>query len=143
MKGVNTVMAAIEEIIREEANGTLSFGNYKLPQKEKVEDFRHAGDLYKVKTFSTMTKLEKNGLFLYESVPGTGVTDFVEDEKGVSFKVESNQDAQITIGMEEDTEYSVFVGGKSIGVLKSNPSGKINISVELADAGEVEVLIRR
>ncbi len=136
-------MAAIKELIKEEANGSLSFGDYTRAEKAKVEDFKHAGDLYKVKTFATMTKLEKNGLFLYESVPGTGVTDFVEDEKGVSFKVESNQDAQITIGMEEDTEYSVFVGGKSIGVLKSNPSGKINISVELADAGEVEVKISK
>ena len=136
-------MAAIKELIKEEANGSLSFGDYTRAEKAKVEDFKHAGDLYKVKTFATMTKLEKNGLFLYESVPGTGVTEFVEDEKGVSFKVESNQDAQITIGMEEDTEYSVFVGGKSIGVLKSNPSGKINISVELADAGEVEAKISK
>ncbi|MBR4579935.1 MAG: endosialidase [Lachnospiraceae bacterium] len=136
-------MAAIKELIKEEANGSLSFGDYTRAEKAKVEDFKHAGDLYKVKTFATMTKLEKNGQFLYESVPGTGVTEFVEDEKGVSFKVESNQDAQITVGMEEDTEYSVFVGGKSIGVLKSNPSGKINISVELADAGEVEVNIRK
>ena len=90
-----------------------------------------------------MTKLEKNGLFLYESVPGTSVKQFVEDEKGVSFKVESDQDAQITVGMEEDTEYSVLVGGKSMGIMKSNPSGKINLSVELADAGEVEVIIKK
>ena len=136
-------MAVVTELIREEANGTLSFGNYTLDAKAKVEDFKHGGDLYKVKTFSTMTKLERNRLFLYESVPGTSVNNFIEDDKGVSFMVESNQDAQLTIGMEEDTEYSVFVGGKSMGVLKSNPSGKINISVELADAGEVEVLIRR
>ncbi len=136
-------MAVVTELIREEANGTLSFGNYTLDAKAKVEDFKHGGDLYKVKTFSTMTKLERNGLFLYESVPGTSVNNFIEDDKGVSFMVESNQDAKLTIGMEEDTEYYVLVGGKSMGVLKSNPSGKINISVELADAGEVEVLIRR
>ena len=136
-------MAVVEELIRKESDESISFGNHSLKEKAKKEDFECLGDIYKVKTFNTMTKLEKNGLFLYESVPGTGVTDFVEDEKGVSFKVESNQDAQITIGMEEDTEYSVFVGGKSIGVLKSNPSGKINISVELADAGEVEVKISK
>lgn len=133
----------IDEIIKEEADGTLSFGNHLLPEKAKAEDFKHGGDLYKVKTFVTMTKLEKNGLFLYESVPGTSVKQFVEDEKGVSFKVESNQDAQITVGMEEDTEYSVLVGGKSMGIMKSNPSGKINLSVELADAGEVEVIIKK
>ena len=142
-KGVTKVMAAIDEIIREEANGTLSFGNYKLPQKEKVEDFRHAGDLYKVKTFSTMTKLEKNGQFLYESVPGTTVKEFSEDENGVVFQVESDQDAQLTIGMEEDKEYSITVGGKNIGTLKSSPSGKITISVELAGADAVEVKIQK
>ena len=29
------------------------------------------GDLYKVKTFKEITKLERNGMFVYESVPGT------------------------------------------------------------------------
>ena len=60
-------MAVVKELIREESDGSISFGNYTLAQKAKLEDFEHAGDLYKVKTFSTMTKLEKNGLFLYES----------------------------------------------------------------------------
>lgn len=36
----------------------------------------HDGDLYKVKTFKEITKLERNGMFVYESVPGTAVTDF-------------------------------------------------------------------
>lgn len=56
-------MAVVKELIREESDGSISFGNYTLAQKAKLEDFEHAGDLYKVKTFSTMTKLEKNGLF--------------------------------------------------------------------------------
>ena len=90
-----------------------------------------------------MTKLEKNGQFLYESVPGTSVTEFLEDENGVVFKVESDQDAQITVGMEEDKEYTITVAGKDIGKLKSSPSGKITISVELADAGIVEVKISK
>ena len=52
-------MAIVEELIREELDGGIGFGNYTLLQKAKVEDFKHAGDLYKVKTFQTMTKLEK------------------------------------------------------------------------------------
>ena len=52
-------MAVVKELIREESDGSISFGNYTLAQKAKLEDFEHAGDLYKVKTFSTMTKLEK------------------------------------------------------------------------------------
>ena len=62
-------MAVISELIRTEADGTISFGNYELDQKTKVSDFEHKGDLYKVKTFKEITKLERNGMFVYESVP--------------------------------------------------------------------------
>ena len=77
-------MAAVEELIRSEADGSISFGNHTLAAKAKVEDFSHEGDLYKVKTYQTMTKLEKNGMFAYESVPGTSVLCFTESENGVS-----------------------------------------------------------
>ena len=33
----------------------------KLPEKKKLADFEVAGDLYKVKTWNEMTKLERNG----------------------------------------------------------------------------------
>ena len=71
-------MAVVEEILRSEADGSISFGNHKLAKKAKVEDYEHAGDLLKVKTYNEMTKLEKNGMFLYESVPGTSVLEFKE-----------------------------------------------------------------
>lgn len=132
-------MAVVEELIREGANGSISFGNHKLGVKAKVEDYEHDGDLYKVKTYKTMTKLEKNGLFVYESVPGTSVSDFRETEKGVSFLVEGDEDAQITIGLTEDTEYVVYVADQNIGKMKTNLSGKLNISIELAGAGEIKV----
>ena len=32
-------MAVIEDLIREEGDGTISFGNYKLDQKAKKSDF--------------------------------------------------------------------------------------------------------
>ncbi|MDE5866697.1 MAG: endosialidase, partial [Lachnospiraceae bacterium] len=89
-------MAVVEELIRTEADGAVSFGNHKLAAKAKVEDFEHAGDLLKVKTYNSITKLEKNGMFAYESVPGTSVNNFVEKEDGVSFQVEGDEDAQIT-----------------------------------------------
>ena len=66
-------MPVIEELIRTGENGTISFGNYKLEKKTKVEDYDFHGDLYKVKTFYEITKLERNGIFVYESVPGTTV----------------------------------------------------------------------
>ena len=136
-------MAVVEELLRSESNGNISFGNHTLDQKAKLEDFEHAGDVYKVKTFQSMTKLEKNGLFLYESVPGTSVENFAEEEDGVSFIVEGNQAAQITIGLEDDSEYEVFVASESIGVMKTNLSGKLNVSVELEGVGSVEVKLTK
>ena len=38
-------MAVVEELLRSEADGAISFGNHKLVHKAKVEDYEHAGDL--------------------------------------------------------------------------------------------------
>ena len=134
-------MAVVEELLRSEKDGAISFGNHKLAKKAKVEDYRHEGDLLKVKTFSEITKLEKNGMFLYESVPGTSVLDFVEREDGVEFTVEGDEDAQITIGLTDGKAYEVFVGGSSIGAIKTGFGGKLSLSVELEAVGEVPVKI--
>nr|WP_318684330.1 endosialidase [uncultured Acetatifactor sp.] len=134
-------MAVVEELLRSEDNGAISFGNHKLARKEKVEDFRHEGDLLKVKTYSAITRLEKNGMVLYESVPGTSVLHFTENENGVDFLVEGDEDAQITIGLMDDTEYEVFVEGKSVGTMKTGLGGKLSLSVELETAGEVSVKV--
>ena len=134
-------MAVVNELLRKEEGGTISFGNHNLEEKAKLEDFECNGDLYKVKTYKTMTKLERNGMFVYESVPGTSVLQFAETEEGISFLVEGKEDAQITVELAEDTEYEVFVAGQSMGKMKTNLGGKLNISVELAGAGEVKVKI--
>ena len=134
-------MAVVEDLLRIEANGTISFGNHKLEKKAKVEDFKHAGDVLKVKTYRAITKLEKNGMFLYESVPGTSVLNFDEKEKSVEFLVEGNEDAQITIGLIDDTEYEVLIDNKSVGTMKTGLGGKLSLSVELETAGEVQVKI--
>ena len=136
-------MAVVEQLLRSESDGTISFGNHKLEAKAKVEDFPHEGDLYKVKTFKTMTKLEKNGMFVYESVPGTSVLNFSEEDNGVSFVVEGDEDSQITIGLEDDTEYEVFIGGASVGKMMTNLGGKLNLSVELEGIGEVAVRVAK
>lgn len=136
-------MAVVKEVLRSEANGAISFGNYELEKKTKVEDFPHGGDLLKVKTFAEITKLEKNGMFLYESVPGTAVTNFVELEDGVAFTVEGPEDAQITVGLEDDTVYEVLLGGESTGAVQTGLGGKLSISVELAGLGAVDVKIAK
>lgn len=134
-------MAIVEELLRSEADNAISFGNHKLAAKAKVEDFQHAGDLLKVKTYNEITKLEKNGMFLYESVPGTSVLNFKENEDGVEFIVEGDEDAQITVGLVDDTEYEVFVADKSMGTMKTGLGGKLSLSVELQNVGEVSVKI--
>lgn len=136
-------MAIVKELLRAEADGSISFGDYTLQTKSKVEDFKHEGDVLKVKTFNEITRLEKNGLFLYESVPGTAVTKFVETENGIKFTVEGDEDAQITVGLAEDTEYDVVVAGEDAGKMKTNLGGKLSLSVELAGAGEIEVEINK
>lgn len=136
-------MAVVEELLRSEADGAISFGNHKLDQKAKLEDFRHGGDLLKVKTYNAMTKLEKNGMFLYESVPGTSVLEFRENENGVEFIVEGNEDAQITVGLSDDTEYEVFIGEESVGMMKTGLGGKLSLSVELEGIGEVAVRVEQ
>ena len=123
-------MAVVEELLRSESNGNISFGNHMLKQKAKLDD--------------AMTKLEKNGMFLYESVPGTSVFDFAENSTGIAFTVEGEEDAQITIGLEDDSEYEVFIDDASVGTMKTNLAGKINVSVELAGIGKAQVkLLKR
>lgn len=137
-------MAVVEQLIRAGENGGISFGNHLLQEKQKKEDFEYAGDVYKVKTFQTMTKLEKNGMFLYESEPGTSVFCFVETEEGVSFLVEGKEDAQITVGLQEDTEYDVKIGAEDAGKMRTNLGGKLSLSVELSGYEEaVAVKISR
>ncbi len=136
-------MAVVEELIRTEANGGISFGNYELDQKQKVSDFEYEGDLYKVKTFKEITKLERNGLFVYESVPGTAVTGLKLLHGGMVFQLEGNQDAQITLEMEEDTEYKVVIDDVSVGSIKTNLGGKLSFSVELEKADKVSVKIEK
>ena len=88
--------------------------------------------IYKVKTFNEITKLEENGNFVYESVPGTAVNGFTADDSSVKFFVEGNDDAQITLGLEADTDYKVLVDSVVIGNMKTNISGKLSLSVELS-----------
>ncbi len=140
-RGGKRGMAVIKELIRKEPDGTVSFGNYELPKKSKVEDFPFEGDLLKVKTFNEITKLEKNGLFLYESVPGTAVNNFKETENGIEFSVEAKEDVQITLGLEDDTLYEIFVGGNSTGAVQTGLGGKLSISVETANANAVDVRV--
>lgn len=134
-------MAVVKELIRKESNGTISFGNYELPQKTKLADFEVAGDMYKVKTFNEITKLERNGTFVYESIPGTAVNVFKETGDEVSFFVDGLGQTQITLELESNKEYKVIVGDKELGVSKTDIGGKITVDVELSKGTLTQVKI--
>ena len=124
-------MAVVEELIRKESDGTISFGNYELEVKSKASDFEHQGDLYKVKTFREITKLEKNGMFVYESVPGTAVFHLDTQENKISFEVSGKETAQITLELEAEKEYEIFNNDSNLGKMKTNLGGKLVLSLEL------------
>ena len=84
-----------------------------------------------MKTFREITKLEKNDMFAYESVPGTAVLNMTSGDGVVSFSVEGPEDAEITLGLEEETSYEVSIGGVAAGTMVTNLGGKLTISVEL------------
>lgn len=132
-------MAAVKELLRAENDGTLSFGDYTLGSKTKLDGFEFQGDIYKVKTFSEITKLEKNEMFVYESVPGTAVTNFNASEQVVTFSVSAMQDVQFTLELEADTEYVVYLDDVNVGDMKTNLSGKLSVSAELEPERSMKV----
>lgn len=136
-------MAVVEELIREEENGGLSFGNYALSSKTKKDGFMYMGDSYKVKTFNEITKLEKNGSFVYESVPGTAVHDFMATADKVTFVVEGDKDAQVTLELEPEQEYKVHVDDVYVGKMKTNLGGKLILSAPLEENDRTTVLIEK
>ena len=134
-------MAAVKELLRAENDGTLSFGDYTLAAKTKKDNFEFEGDIYKVKTFAEITKLEKNGMFVYESVPGSAVEKFRETGTEVEFTVSAEGDVQFTLELEPESEYEVFISGESAGRMNTNLSGKLSVSAELAADQNVQVKI--
>ncbi len=131
------------QLLRIDENNNLGFGDYTLKTKTKVEDFEFQGDLYKVKTFAEITKLEKNGMFSYESVPGTSVTEYKVIDTGMSFKVAGYTDVQVTVELEPKQEYKVVVEEVEIGTMATNLSGKLSVSIELNISKEVSVVIEK
>ena len=134
-------MAVVKELIRKEDNGTISFGNYQLDTKSKVADFEFTGDLYKVKTFKEITKLERNGMYVYESVPGTAVFHFDAKESEMNFEVTGNEIAQITLELEAEKEYEIFKNNEFLGKMKTNLGGKLVFSVVLEEGQKDQIKV--
>ena len=134
-------MARVEELLRAEKDGTISFGDYTLASKTKLDNFEFEGDLYKVKTFSEITKLERNGMFVYESVPGSAVENFKATDTEVNFQISAPEDVNFTLELQPESEYEVLIGGASAGKMNTNLSGKLSVSVELGGDESTEVRI--
>lgn len=136
-------MAVVKELIRCEADETLSFGDYTLGAKTKKDGFEFQGDLYKVKTFKEITKLERNGEFVYESVPGTAVENLKAADGELTFTVSGEGNAMITVGVEADSEYVVYLNDASVGEMKTGISAKLNISAELGEKAVAVKVVKK
>lgn len=136
-------MSTMEALIRKEDDGSIGFGNYKLDEKTKVDNFEHEGDIYKVKTFKELTRLERNGALVYESVPGTLVNNFMFNDEKLSFNVSGYEDSQITLELEPNIKYKVFINEVKIGKIKTNLGGKVSINVEFYNDKGSHILVKK
>ena len=96
-----------------------------------------------IKSFNEITKLEKNGMFVYESVPGTAVENFKASADEVVFNVSADKDIQVTLELEADTEYVIYMDNVNIGTMKTNLSGKISVSAEMDPGRTVEIKVKK
>ena len=136
-------MGVHKEILRSMEDGTLEFGDYTSTHKGKLDNFEFEGDIYKVKTFHDVTKLEKNGMFVYESVPGSTVTGYHATATEVNFQVSSFEDIEITLELEPNQEYEIIVNEHSAGAMLTNVSGKLTVGVELNPGEVASVLVKK
>lgn len=125
----------LEKLISNSEQGWLNFGDYESVEKQKQEGFEQNGNIYNIKSHKEITRLEKNGYFLYESVPGTIVTDFHEDSHDLAFTVHGIEPVQVTLGLEPDAEYRLLINSTQVGKVSANRSGKISFSLTF-DSGK-------
>ena len=76
---------------------------------------------------------------VYESVPGTSVFHFHETTGKVSFEVDGEADAQITLELEENSDYEVLIDGVIAGTMKTMLGGKLTVNVPLSNGKGIKV----
>lgn len=132
----------IPEGIRLGPNNTLDFGAFTVKEKIKVDGFPVMGDLYKVKTHNEITRLEKNGVMLFEAVPGAAVFGFKMDDRSVSFSTIGQGNTQITLEVLPVCEYKIYEEEVLLDRVKTGPAGKISLGLELSDK-PIKILIEK
>ncbi len=119
------------EIIKINEDQTLTFGNYEVVEKQKVSDFEYKGDTLAVKTHRDVTVLKSNDTLVIETVPGTLIQNFSSEEGSVSFDIIGYKQTIVTLGVEPEVEYNVYIDGTKIDILTSKASGKASISLDV------------
>lgn len=122
--------------------GFLNFGDCESVEKQKQEGFELDGNVYNIKSHKEITRLEKNSYLLYESVPGTVVTDFLVDANELSFTVNGVEPVQVTLGLEPDAEYRMLINSTQVGKVSANHSGKISFSLSF-DSGAQQIKMEK
>lgn len=135
-------MAVINEIICTEADGSLSFGNYEVAEKQKAEGFKVGNDEYKVRTHKDVTRLSKNGNLVLETVPGATVHSLKVGDRVTTFDIEGKGSTMVTLELIPDSTYSIYVDDVNIDKVNTNMAGKISFSVEL-DSNDKAVRIEK
>ena len=135
-------MAVINEIICTEADGSLSFGNYEVAEKQKVEGFKVGYDEYKVRTHKEVTRLSKNGNLVLETVPSATDHSLKVRDRVTTFDIEGKGSTMVTLELIPDSTYSIYVDDVYIDKVNTNMAGKISFSVEL-DSNDKAVRIEK
>ena len=78
---------------------------------------------------------------MYESVPGSAVTNFRGNSSVVEFDVEAAGDISFTLEMEPSEEYKLVVNGVSAGRIQTNVGGKLNASLSLEEGTKASVKV--
>ena len=125
-------MATISELIRSEADGTISFGDYIRCKRRNLIISNIRGDISKVKTFPRSPSWSAMACS-YMNLLGTAVMNLNATDTGLTFQVEGPEDAQITVELEDESEYDITIDGADAGKMKTNLGGKLSLSVELGD----------
>ena len=76
-------------------------------------------------------------------MPGSSVHNFVATTDGVAFDIESNGDVQVTLEVEPQQEYRVYIDNTNIGSMKANLAGKLTLSVELNGGIPASVRVKK
>ena len=111
----------------------LSFGNYKLKEKHKITDFDFFGEKLELKTYQKNTRLKKNGMIFFESIPGSAVHKMNINNSPIQFYITGLKTTDITISLQPDTMYRIYADNSDLGETKSTMSGKITFSLDLDD----------